>query len=160
MTEGTGKDAVQLDERVDARPDEAFKGFVDQFGEWWPSVFTFSADELDVIGIEPKVGGRCFERDRAGNEFSWGEVLIVDRPRRIVFSWWITPDRTIDDDPERASEIEVRFMEGHDGKTQVTLEHRKISHHAGDWQMMRDAMAEQHGWPWLMQLYSGYLQGS
>jgi uncharacterized protein YndB with AHSA1/START domain len=148
-------DVVRYTEIVDVSPDDAFRAFVEQFSEWWPAIYTFAADDLQYIGMEQEAGGRCIERDHAGNELIWGEVLVYQPPARIVFSWWIHPDRTVVTDPDRASEIDVRFIDER-ALTRVEFEHRHLSRHGEGWETMRDAMAAREGWPFLLQRYSDF----
>jgi uncharacterized protein YndB with AHSA1/START domain len=148
-------DVIRYTEIVDVSPDIAFAAFVERFAEWWPAVFTFSGENLAWIGFEQRTGGRCLERDRAGNELIWGEVLTYEPAERVVFSWWIKPDRTIDPNPERASEIEVRFIDER-ALTRIEFEHRHLSRHGEGWEVVRQAMASREGWPLLLQLYSDF----
>lgn len=155
MAKQVSGDVIQYTEIVDVPPELAFSVFVDRFSDWWPAVYTFAGDNLQYIGLEQEAGGRCIERDVGGNELVWGEVLIFEPPEQVVFSWWIQPDRTINENPERASEIEVRFIDER-SLTRIEFEHRKLSRHGDGWEMMRDAMASRQGWPMLMQLYSDF----
>lgn len=160
MSEQRMDDVIRVCEDVPASAEAAFQVFVERFSEWWPPVYTFSGDDLVWIGLEPRVGGRCIERDRNGDEVVWGEVLEYRPGDRIAFSWWIAPDRTVDPTPERASEVEVRFVEIDRGnRIRVELEHRHLSRHNGDWQMMHSAMASSQGWPWLLQRYREVVAG-
>lgn len=147
------EDVVRYTEIVDVPPDVAVRVFVERFADWWPADYTFSADSLQYIGLEPAVRGRCLERDHDGTELVWGEVLAFEPPERIVFSWWIQPDRTIDTDSGRASEVVVRFIDER-ALTRVEFEHRNLSRHAGDWESMREALASRQGWPMLLQRYA------
>ena len=149
-------DDIRYTEIVDVSPDFAFRVFVDHFNEWWPSTCTFAQRDLQYIGIEPGVAGRCLERDGQGNEVVWGEVLVWEPPERIAFSWWIQPDRTIDRD--RASEIEVRFIDER-VLTRVEFQHRHLSRHGDGWEMMRQAMASREGWSMNLQLYADFTNG-
>lgn len=159
MAEQRLDDRIRHVEEVDVPPEDAFRTFVERFTEWWPAVYTFAGDDLEYIGIEPRAGGRCVERDRQGEELVWGEVVSYEPPERIVFSWWIAPDRTVDPNPDRASEVEVSFSAVDGGRTRIELEHRNLSRHTGDWQMMQAAMSSQEGWPWLLQLYADAVRG-
>ena len=42
-----------------------------------------------------------------GAECEWGTVLLVERPRRIVLAWQLSPKFEFDPDPARATEVEV-----------------------------------------------------
>lgn len=148
-------DVVRYTEIVDVSPNVAFAAFVQHFGDWWPASYTFSGDDLQYIGLEQQAGGRCLERASDGSELVWGGVVNYAPPDRLVFSWWIQPDRSIDADPDHASEVEVRFInEG--ALTRVEFEHRHLSRHTGDWETMRVALASREGWPLLLQLYSDF----
>jgi uncharacterized protein YndB with AHSA1/START domain len=148
-------DVVRYTEIVDISPDLAFRAFVEHFGEWWPAAYTFAGDDLQYIGLEQQTGGRCLERDRDGNELIWGTVLASEPAARIVFSWWIQPDRTIVKDSAHASEVEVRFID-EGSLTRVEFEHRHLSRHGQGWEEMREAMAAREGWPFLLQRYSDF----
>lgn len=155
MAEQRSDDRIRHEELLPVSRDHAFRTFVERFSEWWPAVYTFAGEDLEAIWIEPRAGGRCLERDRKGNELVWGEVLSFEPAGRISFSWWIAPDRTVDPDPERASEVAVAFSELDGGeRTRVELEHRHLSRHGGDWQLMQAAMSSQEGWPWLLRQYA------
>lgn len=149
------EDVIRYTEIVDVTPEVAFAAYVDHFGTWWPSSYTFADGALEWIGIEPMQCGRCIERASDGTEVVWGEVLTYEPPARIVTSWWIQPDRTIDSDPERASEIEIRFIDER-ALTRIEFEHRHLSRHGEGWEAMRQAMASREGWPFLMQTYSDF----
>lgn len=160
MTSQSLNDRIRHAVDVDVPPPAAFRAFVERFHEWWPPVYTFAGDDLAWIGMEPEVGGRCIERDHNGNELVWGKVLAFQPAERVAFSWWIAPDRTVDPSPERASEVEVRFVDVDGGETtRVELEHRQLSRHTGDWQMMQSAMASSQGWPWLLGRYAERVSG-
>jgi uncharacterized protein YndB with AHSA1/START domain len=67
--------------------------------------------------MEPRVGGRITEVWEGGSEVSWGTVLALEPPRRLLLDW--NPSRT------RAvgTEVEVTFEASPRG-TLVRLEHR------------------------------------
>lgn len=155
MPEQQVNDVIRYTEIVDVSPEVAFSAYVDHFSAWWPSVYTFAGETLEWIGIEPREGGHCIERAQDGTELIWGEVLVHEPPVRIVTSWWIQPDRSIDPARERASEIELRFIDER-ALTRIEFEHRYLSRHGEGWEGMRDALASREGWPFLMQMYSDF----
>ena len=108
---------------------------------------------VDAI-IEPRAGGRWYERDETGAECEWGRVLVVERPRRILLAWQLSPTFEFDPDPTRATEVEVTFEARGDGSTSVTLEHRGFEVHGDAAASMRDSVAGEGGWPHLLELYA------
>src|SRR5690554_555908 len=139
-------DALETSIRVEVPQDQAFAAFVDRLGTWWPQQFTFSEERFETAVIEPRAGLRWFERDTDGEEHEWGEVRVWEPPERILLSWQIGPDRT-QEEPDRASEIEVRFAEEGPAATRVTLTHRHFGRHGEGGDQMRDGMASEQGWP-------------
>ena len=51
---------------------QAFDLFTKQLAKWWPREYTWSRESLEFIGIEPRVGGRCYERGLHGFECQFG----------------------------------------------------------------------------------------
>jgi DNA-binding transcriptional ArsR family regulator len=79
-------------------------------------------------------------------ECRWARVLAYEPPHRLVFSWDISTHWQLESDPERTSEVEVRFMPEGEDRTRVELEHRKLERHGEGWQGMRDAVGSPDGW--------------
>jgi len=151
---GGSKDLLTLTQPVDAPPDRAFQVFVDEFDRWWPRDYTWGKDSLASIGIEPKMGGRCYERHKDGSEREWGKVLAFDRPHHIVIAWQISPDRTQEESDATASRVDVRFSPMDDGRTNVLVVHRDFFRHQGDWEKYRNDMAAKQGWPMIIAAYA------
>jgi uncharacterized protein YndB with AHSA1/START domain len=122
-------------------------------GRWWPREYTWSQNVLHYIGIEPRLGGACFERGPHNFECDWGRVLVWEPPGRIVFSWQIAFDRTPEPNSEKASEVEVRFTEEALG-TRVVLEHRAFSRHGEKAIAYRNGMDSPEGWPMMLERYA------
>jgi uncharacterized protein YndB with AHSA1/START domain len=138
-------------------PDEAFRYFTADFGLWWPaathSVVAFESafqDKPAAVILEPRVGGRIFERTGAGEEHVWGRVLAWQPPERLVFSFH--PGR----DAQEAQTVEVTFSPAPEG-ARVVLTHsgwEKLSAHA---QQARDSYNQ--GWEGVfVNTYSEYIQ--
>jgi uncharacterized protein YndB with AHSA1/START domain len=120
--------------------EEAFSLFTTGIGEWWPlrQGFSYGGERCDSIHLEPKLGGRFFERFVDGDEFQVGTVTACEVPHRIVFTW--APPSW-----PGATEVEVRFSAGSDSSTTVDLEHRGFEALGTDGQATRDGFA--NGWP-------------
>jgi hypothetical protein len=58
-------------------------------------------------------------------------------------------------DPERASEVEVRFAGAGDGATRVALEHRHFERHGEGADGYRAPMDSPQGWPLLLERFAG-----
>jgi uncharacterized protein YndB with AHSA1/START domain len=104
--------------------DQAFALFTEGFNSWWIGHHIGKADLAEAI-LEPRVGGRWYERGVDGSECDWGRVLAFQPPGRLVLTWQISSQWEFDPDLTRASEIEVRFTE-EDGHTRIDFEHRHI----------------------------------
>ncbi len=138
---------------VPRTPAAAFALFA-ELGRWWPREFTWGQDVLEEIGIQPRVGGLCFERGPHGFRCDWGRVLAWEPPRRIQLAWQIGPRREPEPDPARASVVEIRFEERDGSGTQLTLEHSGFEHHGTGAAEYQAGMASPHGWPYILQRFA------
>ena len=143
--------SVQRDVTVETTPERAFAIFTERFDSWWPRGHRIGTGELEEVVIEPRLGGRWYERSSDGSECVWGEVLAWDPPRRLVLSWHLDGDWKLG--PE-ASEIEVRFTPA-GSSTRVELEHRHFERHGATADAVRDAVSGEGGWGGLLELYRG-----
>ncbi|HEX2505478.1 MAG TPA: SRPBCC domain-containing protein [Gaiellaceae bacterium] len=101
---------------VEAPPAVAFRVFTEGVGGWWPAKTHSVGEELvEEVVLEPRVGGRFFERHADGAEHEWGRVTEFEPPRRFACSWYASRG------PETAQLLEVTF-EPEDGATRVTVE--------------------------------------
>src|SRR5215470_13288047 len=121
---------------ADAPPAVAWRVFTEQMGSWWPlAVYKIGkANAVDAI-IEPRVGGRWYERGEDGSTCDWGSVLAWEPPSRLVLSWDINADWQ--HDPELKTEIEIRFVAVGEDATRVELEHRKLDRYGARRDEMR-----------------------
>lgn len=110
---------------VRAAPARAFEFFTRDMARWWPlAQFHTGPDPVDCA-IEPRVGGRVFERAADGRETLWGTVTAYEPPHRLAFSWLIGLSA------EQAQLIELSFTPEGEG-TRVALTH-------SGWEKLGDA---------------------
>ena len=140
---------------VNASVEHAFNVFADGLVTWWPQEYTWSKDVLELIAIEPREGGRCFERGPHNFQCDWGRVLAWEPPWRLVFTWQISPGREPEPDPEKASEVEVRFEPDGPSKTRVQFTHRQLQRHGASGEHYKASLASPQGWPHILGRYAG-----
>jgi len=100
---------------VDASVETAFETFTNGMASWWPTGSHRLFDDSTVV-FEERVGGRVYERNAAGEEGDWADVLAWEPPHRFVLRWRVNPNRG-------PTEVEVTFTPEGTG-TRVDLEHR------------------------------------
>jgi uncharacterized protein YndB with AHSA1/START domain len=132
----------------------AFALFAERMNEWWPREYTWSQDGLEWIGLEPKVDGHCFEVGPHGFHVDWGRVLVWQPPARLVLLWQISPRREPEPNPDKASEVEVRFEAVGPADTRVSLEHRHFDRHGPGGGAYRAALGADQGWPFILKQYA------
>lgn len=137
--------------RVAAPPDRAFDVFTAGIGRWWPKSHKIGPADLDRPIMEPREGGRWYERDVDGTECDIGKVLVWDPPARLVLAWQLGPEWKFD--PELITEVEVTFTPDGDG-TRVDLEHRNLERMGERASAVREAVGGPGGWGGLLELYA------
>jgi Activator of Hsp90 ATPase homolog 1-like protein len=109
---------IRLSFEVDCPANHAFEVWTARIGQWWPADHTVSGNDDTTVVLEPRPGGRIFERTSAGTEHEWGEVTIWEPPTRLGYLWHIRRDRA------DATEVEIQFIDGGNATTMVEIEHR------------------------------------
>jgi len=139
---------------VAAPRERAFAVFTAGFSSWWPlaSHHIGSADAAEIV-IEPRAGGRWFERGVDGSECDWGRVLDWEPPSRVRLAWMLGPQWDYDPDEAHATEIEVRFVAEGAHATRVELVHSGFDRIPGGAEI-RVAVGRPNGWGGLLELYS------
>jgi len=103
---------------VACTPARAFALFTAEIHAWWPlATHSLAGAEHEHVAIEPRVGGRVYERDRLGREHLWGMVLAWDPPRGFRFTWRVGRAAT------SRQEVDIRFEPTPTDGTRVTLTH-------------------------------------
>ena len=101
---------------VDCAREHAWSVWAERTSLWWPATHSVSGAP-EAVTIEPRTGGRIFERAPGGEEHEWGRVIRWEPPRRLVYSWHLRQDAA------DATEVEITFEEAGEG-TAVTITHR------------------------------------
>jgi uncharacterized protein YndB with AHSA1/START domain len=138
---------------VKAPPAVAWRVFTEQMGSWWPlaAYKIGKANAVDAV-IEPRVGGRWYERGDDGSTCDWGRVLLWEPPSRLVLSWDISADFQYD--PNVKTEIEVRFIPEGKGATRVELEHRHLDRYGARRDEMRTIFDTTGDWGRLLAMFA------
>ena len=147
MTTPTEETAIRTDVVVEAPIEHAFKVFTEQFDRIKPREHNMLDVEIAESVLEPRAGGRVYDRGVDGSECQWGRVLSFEPPERIVFTWDISPHWRLETDLGRASEVEVRFVAETPQRTRVVLEHRHLDRHGTGWEGLREGVRGEQGWP-------------
>jgi uncharacterized protein YndB with AHSA1/START domain len=111
-------------------------------GDWWPAGHSIGASPIKAVVIEPRAGGRWFERGDDGVETAWGRVLEWAPPGRLLLAWQINAAWTYD--PDFETELELTFTPLPAG-TRVRLEHRNLERFGDSAEKMAASLGG--GWP-------------
>ena len=147
--------AIRKTLTVNAPVGRAFDVFATRMGEWWHKGHSLAKEttQVDVV-IEPKAGGRWYEKGADGSEHQWGRVLAYEPPRRLVLAWQL--NREFVYDPDFETTVEVTFDEK-DGATLVTFEHRELERMGANAVELFESM--DGGWGMLLDLYRNAAEG-
>jgi uncharacterized protein YndB with AHSA1/START domain len=150
--------AVRQSVLVHAPPERAFAVFTVRMASWWPlETHALGAQPVVDAVIEPRAGGRWYERSADGSERDWGRVLAWEPPHRVVLTWVLTADYA--PDPAIRTEVEVRFTAEGEGATRVELEHRGLEAYGARTEEMRTSFGSERGWPGLLRRFSRAVEG-
>jgi uncharacterized protein YndB with AHSA1/START domain len=159
MTTPAEATSVRHEIVVNASIERAFLVFTEDFGSFKPREHNLLSVEIAETVFEPRAGGRLYDRGVDGSECNWARVLVYEPPDRVVISWDINRQWQIETDPEKTSEVEVRFIaETHD-RTRVELEHRNLDRHREGWEAIREGVDSEGGWPLYLRRFAELLHG-
>jgi uncharacterized protein YndB with AHSA1/START domain len=140
---------LRLSVQLDCPATHAFHVWTAKIALWWPADHTVSGEaDLNVV-LEPRVGGRIFERTAAGAEHDWGEVTVWEPPRRLGYLWHLRRDRA------DATEVDITFVDA-GGSTRVDIVHRgwdRLGALGPDWRE-----ANKGGWRTLLPHIVAYVE--
>ncbi len=129
---------------VNAPREHVFRTFTERFDTWWPRSHHVGEGVAFTAILEPRAGGRWYERDEQGRECHWGSVLAWEPPERVLLQWDLGSD--FKPQPGLGTEVEVRFVAEAPERTRVLLEHRKLERYGDKAQMMRALFDSENAW--------------
>jgi uncharacterized protein YndB with AHSA1/START domain len=150
----TTETALRLSIEVAVGIERAFEVFTKDFDRIKPREHNLLGEAIEETVLEPKVGGRLYDRGVNGATCDWGRVLAFDPPSRLLLAWDISPHWQIETDPDRSSEVEITFVAIDDRRTRVDLEHRHLDRHGDGWQGLRGGLEAPDGWPLYLDRYA------
>jgi uncharacterized protein YndB with AHSA1/START domain len=150
--------SVRMSIVVEAPIERAFSVFTEDFDRIKPREHNMLAVDIAETVFEPREGGHVYDRGVDGSECRWARVLAYEPPNRVVFSWDISPQWQIETDPEKTSEVEVRFISEAPQRTRVELEHRNLDRHGPGWEGARAGVDSEGGWPLYLQRFGELLK--
>ncbi len=137
---------------VKAGADQAFVVFAERMGRWWNKGHSINSSPLQDVILEPRPGGRWYERGEDGSECQWGHVIEWDPPRRLLLAWQLNAAWKFD--PSLITELEITFSPLGPDETKVDLEHRNIERYGENTEQMRAALDSDGGWAGLLKGYA------
>ena len=137
---------------VDCPPDHAFEVWTERIGTWWPADHTVTGSGDLTIVLEPRTGGRIFERTADGVEHDWGEVTAWEPPGRLRYLWHLRRDRA------DATDVEIRFVGVDGGRTRVEIVHDGWERLGADGESWRDR--NYGGWSTLLPHFAAVVADS
>jgi uncharacterized protein YndB with AHSA1/START domain len=128
----------------------AFDLFLGRMNDWWPKEHSVAKRPRAAIVVEPRKGGRWFERDETGEECQWGDVIEWLPPSRVLLAWRLGADWKYD--PDLLTEVEVMFVAAGEKRTEVRFEHRKLEGFGAIARKRREELSG--GWPSIIEAYA------
>jgi uncharacterized protein YndB with AHSA1/START domain len=143
---------------VEAPIERAFSVFTDGFGTFKPREHNMLGVDIAETVFESHVGGNIYDRGVDGSECRWARILAFEPPNRVLFSWDISPQWQLETDPDKTSEVEVRFIAEAGDRTRVELEHRNLDRHGPGWEAEREGVGGEGGWPLYLDRFAQQLK--
>lgn len=135
--------------RVRCPVEHAFRVFTRRIDAWWPAGHRRFAGS--TLTLEATPGGRFYERAPSGDEALLGEVLTVDPPHHITYTW--RPGAIT-----APTEVEIRFTADGDA-TRVDVTHREGPAAMGERWPERAALFAR-AWSHVLPAYAAHIDGA
>lgn len=120
----------------------AFDTWTRRIDAWWPADHTASGQRDATIVLEPRLGGRLYERTVSGEEHQWGEITEWSPPSRFSYLWHLRRDRA------DATDVAITFTPMPGNRTRVDILHTSWERLGAEGQQWRDRNAG--GWRTLL----------
>jgi hypothetical protein len=143
-TESHGVVEVVRSVSVPLSPARAFELFTTKMTDFWPKEHSIGNSEIADVVVEPRTGGRWFERGIDGGECQWGRIASWEPPRKVVLLWQIGADWRFD--PAFETEVEVTFTEESPDRTRLDLRHCNLQRYGDNAEQMRAIFDDPKGW--------------
>ncbi|MGH7435657.1 MAG: SRPBCC family protein [Polyangiaceae bacterium] len=145
--------SVRKSLHVKAPREIAWRVFTEKMGTWWPLAHykIGKAKAVDAV-VEPRVGGRWYERGEDGTTCDWGRVVLWQPPARLLLTWDI--DANFQYDPSLNTEVDVQFIAVGSGETRVELEHRRLDRYGARRDEMRRIFDAEGDWGRLLAMFA------
>jgi hypothetical protein len=108
---------LRLSYEIGCSPEHAFEVWTTRVSTWWPKGHSASGHPDTTVVLEPREGGRIFERTPDGTEIDWGQITRWSPPHRLGYLWHIGRDRS------DATDVELTFVDLGDGTTRLDIVH-------------------------------------
>jgi uncharacterized protein YndB with AHSA1/START domain len=129
---------LRLSYEIRCPADHAFEVWTTRLSSWWPTGHSTSGDPDTLVVLEPRLGGRIFERTPDGTDIDWGEITLWDPPHRLCYLWHISRDR------QDATDVELHFVDLGNGTTRLDILHTGWEHLGAQGPAFREANTS--GW--------------
>ena len=75
---------LHVETRIAADPATVWRALTDEMGQWWPDAFyTGGSAHGRTLRLDSRPGGAMIEDWGDGQGLMWGQVVTVDRPRKL-----------------------------------------------------------------------------
>jgi len=142
---------LRLSYEIACAPEHAFEVWTTRVSTWWPKGHSVSGNPETCVVLEPRPGGRIFERTPDGTEIDWGEITLWNPPRRLGYLWYIKRDRN------DATDVELTFVDLGDGTTRLEIVHTGWERLGAEGPAWRDANTS--GWSALLPHFVAAAEG-
>ncbi len=140
---------------VKADAQTCFAAFTAGIGRWWPRSKSIGSSAQEDVILEPRVGGRWYERGADGSECEWGKVLAWHPPARVILAWQV--DTNWKFDATLITEVEITFTSVDAHQTRVDIEHRCLERLGEKAAQARNAYDSDNGWQGLLKTFGDFM---